>query len=258
MQRLVDENLRVEVAPGTVLVNPQNSEQNVAIGQLKGEFTGENKYRPGKVMVLADGRKRSFLLDIFCLDYAKKTPRRGGSLELALQDKRVARILSPPPGLQPTPASIQIAIWMDRTGISAEQARRRVHGNATDVDVQIAHKLLVHAQQAGIASVPEGMPAEVRVQVGKLFSANPAVRAEAAELLGQMGIAARPAVSFLAENLLDRTTDKPLPPSVVKVDVDVAVKAAADKLQQLGLPGLAPLIESLRRETGGGRQAGTI
>ncbi len=79
VQRLVDENLQIEVAPGTVLLNAENKEQNVAVGQLKGEFTRENMYRPGKVMVLADGQKRSFLLEVYCLDYAKKRLTKKGS-----------------------------------------------------------------------------------------------------------------------------------------------------------------------------------
>ncbi len=252
VQRLGGENLRVEVAPGTVLVNAENSEQNVAVGQLKGEFTGENKYRPGKVMVLADGQKRSFLLEVYCLDYAKKAPRKGGALELAIQDKRVARILTPPPGVQPTLAAVQIAIWMDRAGITSEQARKRFRGTTTEVDVQVARQLLAHAEKTGVETIPPDMPAEVRVHVSKLFSSDPAVRAGAAEVLGQMGASALPAVSFLAENLLDRTTDKPLPASVTRVDVDVAVKAAADTLDQLGLPGLAPLIDSLRKKVDAG------
>ena len=73
VERLVPENLHIEVAPGTVLINAQGGEQNVTVGQLKGEFTRENMYKPGKVMVLVDGQRRSFLLDIYCLDYAKKS-----------------------------------------------------------------------------------------------------------------------------------------------------------------------------------------
>ena len=93
VQRLVPGDLRIEVAPGTVLMNAQSSEQNVTVGQLKGEFTGENKYRPGKVMVLVDEKKHAFLLEVYCLDYAKKSPRKGGLLELAVQDRRVAQDL---------------------------------------------------------------------------------------------------------------------------------------------------------------------
>jgi hypothetical protein len=250
VQRLVPGDLRIEVAPGTVLLNSQSAEQNVTVGQLKGEFTGENKYRPGQVMVLADTQRHAFLLEVYCLDYAKKAPRKGGKLELALQDKRVARILNPPEGVQPSLGAVQIAIWMDRAGITADQARKRFRGTTTEVDVQVARQLLVHAEQTGVASIPQDMPASVRVHVSKLFSADPAIRQRAAAALGKLGAEAMPAVPFLVENLLDLSTDKPLPASVVRVDVDAAIETAADTLDRLGLPGLAPIIDSLRKAGG--------
>ncbi len=247
VERLVPESLRIVVAPGTVLINAQHAEQNVTVGQLKGEFTRENMYKPGQVMVLADGRRRSFLLDIYCLDYAKKTPQRGGKLELALLDNRVARILNPPKGVQPTVAAVQIAIWMDRAGITAEEARKRFHGTTTEVDVQVARRLLAHAEQQGVASIPKSMPAAVRVHVSKLFTADPEARKQAADALGALGIEALPAVPFLVENLLDHSTDKPLPANVVRVDVNVAVESAADMLARLRIPALEPIVALLRQ-----------
>ena len=249
VQRQIPETLRIEVAPGTVLVNSVATEQNIAVGQLKGEFTRENKYRPGSVMVLADGASRSFLLEVYCLDYAKKAPRKGGKLELAIQDQRVARILNPPADLQPSLGAVQIAIWMDRAGITAEAARKRFRGETTEVDVQVARQLLVHAEKTGIDTIPEDMPASVKVHVSKLFSSNPEIRARAATALGQLGAEARPAVALLAENILDRSSDKPLPASVVRVDVEAALATAAETLDKLHMPGLAPLIASLREGT---------
>ena len=243
-------DLRVEVAPGTVLLNAESSEQNVTVGQLKGEFTGENKYRPGNVMVLVDDQKRSFLLEVYCLDYAKKAPRKGGQLDLAVQDKRVARILNPPADVKPTLGATQIAIWMDRAGITPEQARKRFRGTTTEVDVQVARQLLAHAEKQGEESIPADMPATVRVHVSKLFSTDPAVREQAAESLGRMGTEALPALPYLVENLLDRSTDKPLPANIVRVQVDVAIEAAEQTLERLGLPGLKPLLDAARTQAG--------
>jgi len=256
VQRRVPESLKIEVAPGTVLVNAVDAEQNVAVGQLKGEFTRENMYRPGSVMVLADDQKRSFLLEVYCLDYAKKAPRRGGQLELAIQDKRVARILNPPTGLAPSLGAVQIAIWMDRAGISADQARRRFRGETTEVDVQVARQLLEHAEKQGVESIPDDMPASVKVHVTKLFSSNPELRARAAQALGQLGAEAHRAVPFLTENLLERSTDKPLPLNV-RAEVDEALDNAAELLEQLGMPRLAPLVESLR-QAGSGAMANDV
>lgn len=246
VQKAEAAELRVEVAPGTVLLNAESSEQNVTVGQLKGEFTGENKYRPGHVMVLVDDQKHSFLLEVYCLDYAKKAPRKGGPLDLAVQDKRVARILNPPADVKPTLGATQIAIWMDRAGITPEQARKRFRGTTTDVDVQVARQLLAHAEKQGEASLPTDMPAAVRIHVSKLFATDPAVREQAAESLGSLGAEALPALPYLIDNLLDRSTDKPLPANVVRVQVDVAIEAAEQALERLGLPGLQPLVEAAR------------
>jgi hypothetical protein len=221
------------------------------VGQLKGEFTRENMYRPGSVMVLADSKRRAFLLEVYCLDYAKNAVRKGGVLNLALIDKRVARILNPPAGIEPTLGATQIAIWMDRAGITAEQARRRFHRTTTEVDVQVANQSLVHAEKTGVESIPNDMPASVKVHVTKLFSPNPEIRAAAAEAIGALGVDASSAVSFLTENVLDRSTDKPLPASVVRVDVDAALGTAVAALERLDMPSLTPLIDSLRERGNG-------
>jgi len=246
VEKLVPEALHVEVEVGTVLLNVDSSEQNLAVGMLKGEFIAANKYRPGKVMVLADNTKRSFLLEVYCLDYAKKAPQKGRGLQLALLDKRAARILVPPPGLEPSLAAVQIAIWMDRAGISAEEARKRFRGETTDKDVDDAKKLLLHAEQAGVATIPEGISTEVRVEIGRLFSPDPAVRVEAAGVLGKMGAAALPAIPFIADNVLDMSSDRPLPASVATVDVNVVIDAANDVLGKLNMPELKPLIDLAR------------
>ena len=258
VQRLVPEDLRIEVETGAVLLNAEASEQNMTVGQLIGEFTRENMYRPGTVMVLADSKPHSFLLEVYCLDYAKKAPRNGGTLQLAARDRRVARILSPPPDLKPSLGATQIAIWMDRAGISVEQARKRFRGEITSVDVEVANKLLVHAEQTGVATIPPHIAPEVRVEIARLFSPHPAVRTKAAEVLGELGASGLPAVPFLAENLLDRSSDKPLPPSVVRVDVEVAVDTAVKALEQLGLPELDPLVDALRKRVdSSGGESGT-
>lgn len=247
VQRQVPESISIEVSPGTVLLNSADAEQNVAVGQLKGELTTETRYRPSKVMVLADNRKRAFLLEAYCLDYAKDAPAKGGTLQLATLDKRVMRILSPPEGVEPTIAAVQIAIWMDRAGISADEAQRRFPGTTTEVDVAVARKLLAHAEQTGIESVPEDMSPSVKVHVTRLFSPVPETRTQAAAALGQMGAEALPAITFLADNVLDTSTDKPLPASVAQVTVGAALGTAAEALEQLGLAELSPLVDSLRQ-----------
>jgi hypothetical protein len=46
VQRQVAETLRIEVAPGTVLVNAVNTEQNIAVGRLKGNSLARTSIDP--------------------------------------------------------------------------------------------------------------------------------------------------------------------------------------------------------------------
>jgi hypothetical protein len=253
------------VEPGTVLLNSAVNEQNMAVGCLKGEMTNAGTYRPAEVMVLADNQAHTFLLQAYCLDYAKKAPSQGRGLAVASKDKRVARILASAAGLQASEWASQLAIWMDRSGITPERATQIYPGKITKVDIEVAKKLLVKVETTAAREIPGGLPRDVRVEVSRLYSTDPATRNAAAEVLGRMGARAREAVPFILENILDRTTDRPLPPSVSSVDAeaandddrDVNAGAAVERLQSLDLPWLEPLISSLGEtiaESGDGGQ----
>lgn len=248
VQSLVGEELRVQVEPGTVLLNASAKHQNLGVGALKGELSINNTYIPGKVMVLADRKRHSFLLEIFCLDAAKPDPSRGTSLKVAVKDSRVARILAAAPTMKASIWATQLAIWIDRSGITIEKARQLHPGKISEVDVKVARRLVKKAEADGVEEIPKEMPADVRVQVTQLYSPKPAVRAMAAETLGGMGPRARVALPFLTQNILDRSTDKPLPVNVVAADEEP--KDLGESLEALGLPGLAPLLNSLAQTDG--------
>ncbi len=248
VESLVGEELHVQVEPGTVLLNASTKHQNLGVGTVQGELSINNTYRPTKVMVLADRKRHSFLLEIFCLDAAKPDPTRGTLLKVVVKDSRVARILAAAPAMKASIWATQLAIWIDRSGITVEKARQLHPGKITDVDVKVARRLLEKAEADGVEEIPEEMPADVRVQVSRLYSPKPAVRAMAAEVLGGMGSRARVALPFLTQNILDRSTDKPLPVNVVAAEDDS--KDVAQNLEGLGLPGLAPLLKSLAQGDG--------
>lgn len=254
IQSLVGEELNIEVEPGTVLLNASASHQNLGVGALKGELTINNTYIPCKLMALADRKRHSFLLEIFCLDAAKPDPNRGTALKVAVKDSRVARILAAAPALRASVWATQFAIWIDRSGISVEKARRLHPGKISDADVKVAYQLVKNAERNGLEEIPKELPADVRVQVGRLYSPKPAVRAIAAETLGGMGSRGRVALPFLAKNLLDRSTDKPLPANVAAADGEA--KDLTKSLEGLGLPGLAPLLNSVAVADGNAAKTG--
>ena len=140
VQRKVPETLYLEIAPGTVFLSHSGKVQNMTGGKVKGELSGSSsRYRPTEMMVLVDSRKRSYMVESFCLDYHKPAPKRGDGFRLALRDQRAMRILQPPEGLSVSVWAYQSALWMDRAGVSAEELQRRFR--VPDVDIQVAVKL---------------------------------------------------------------------------------------------------------------------
>jgi len=240
VQRKVPEKVQVKVTPGTVFVAVGGTVQNMAGGTIKGEFIGGNRYRPGTSIVLQDDRKHSYLIESFCLDYHKPPPQRGHSFSLALHDERAKRIIDAPKDLQASPWAFQLALWMDRAGVSAEQVKRQFPRRVTEVDVRVAGKLLEHAEKTGVAQIPDGIAVDVRVQVEKLFSSNPAARAEALKKLGEMGQRAAPALPLVAVNVIDPRS------GTTRVEVPSGRAEAGQWLESLGLASLAPVVDGLK------------
>jgi hypothetical protein len=232
--------VHVEVAPGTVFLSTSDKVQNLTGGPVRAEVVVGGT-RSTSVMVLVDNRRRSYLVESYCLDYHKPAPTRGQKLELALMDQRAVRILHAPPGARPSPWAFQCAIWIDRAGVSEAELKRRYR--LSDADLQEARRLLVHAERVGVASIPPGLPADVRVHVERLYKPDPAARAQAVAALGRMGSRALPAVPLVQVNVdIDapgRWSPTAPPP------VPATPQEAVAMLRQLDLPMLQPLIEGL-------------
>lgn len=239
-------SVKVDLSPGTVFLSREGRVQNITGGVVKGEFTQGLRYRPGSTMVLVDTNWHHYLIEGFCLDYHKGPPRRGQEFGLAMHDQRTARILNAPPDVKPTTWAYQLAIWMDRAGVSAAEVRHRYPNRLTDVDVRVAQSLLHHAEQSGRQQLPKQMDPEVRQQAEKIYSTDPQVRGTAVKVLVRMGDRARAAMPYVAVNAV---TDRPgqwsldsLPP-VPATSVEVATL-----LEGLNLPDLQPWTEGVMRE----------
>jgi hypothetical protein len=254
VRRKVPRTLYVRVTPGTVFLSVSGKVQNMTGGTIKGEYFGAQALRPDSVMVLVDGRVRTFVVESFCLDYHKPAPRRGDPFSIARLDQRAMRILQPPEGLQPSLWAFQCAIWIDRAGVAEVELRRRFR--VSDADLAAARALLRHAQQAGVASIPAGLAPEVRVQVERLFVPDPSVRAEAVAALGRLGEKALPAIPLVQVNVdvenPGRWSPAAMPP------VPATTREAADALARLGLPELEPLIQGLSIDIRGNLPAGIV
>lgn len=250
VRRKVPQTVHVQITPGTAFIAVSGKIQNMAGASVKAEIMANGATHSTSVMVLADNARHSFLVESFCLDYHKPAPKQGDTFRLAINDERAARILQPLEGKQPTLWSMQCAVWMDRMGVTPAELKKRYPTRVTNVEISVARNLLRTAEQRGIASIPPGFAPEVRTEVAKLFSSDPAIRAQAVDSLVKLGQAAAPALPLIAANMINVKADHHLPATVVTVDVEPgdAIKA----LKALDLKALEPLLRDLEARGVGG------
>ena len=244
VRRKVPENLRINITPGTVFIAKGGKVQNMAGGTVKGEYVSQSTYRRTSVIVLPDDAKRSYLVESFCLDYHKPAPQPSHSFSLALADQRASRILEPPKDVSASPWAFQCALWMDRAGVTPAELKKRFPSHVTDVEIRVAQQLLGHAEKTGIAEIPNDISADVRVEIERLFSSRPEVRAQAVKNLGAMGQRAAPAIPFVAVNVINPNT------GTTRVDVGAGAADAAKWLEAVGLPSLGVFVDVLSGESG--------
>ena len=247
VRRKVPENVSVEINPGTVFLSETGDVQNMAGGRVQGEFIGPNTYRPTdvNVMVLNDNNWHGYLVESFCMDFHKAPPRRGERFQLAIQDQRASRILKAGKEPSMSPWAFQFALWIDREGISDQDLLSRYGNVANEADLREAKKLVQQAEQAGVQTVPADMPANVRVEVQKLFSPDPAVRSAAVNVLVGMGKDAAAAAPFLADNVVTPTpgkADRSTWLSILSNPEETSVV-----LEQIGLPDLKAMVDAVRQ-----------
>jgi len=244
VRRKVPENLRISITPGTVFIAKGGKVQNMAGGTIKGVYVSKNTYRRTSVIAMSDGAKHSYLVESFCLDYHKPAPQPSHSFSLALADQRATRILEPPRDLSVSPWAFQCALWMDRAGVTSAELKKRFPSHVTDVEIRVAQQLLGHAEKTGIAEIPHDISADVRVEIERLFSSRPDVRAQAVQNLGAMGQRAAPAIPFVAVNVINPNT------GTTRVDVGAGAADAAKWLEAVGLPSLGVFVDVLSGEGG--------
>jgi hypothetical protein len=185
--------------------------------------------------VLGPNQALSILIETYCIDYHKRAPRGGQLFTLGRPDPRAMRILVGPKPAEASIWAFQSALWMDRSAVSSEELRRNFRVN--DVDLQAAAALLDQARQAGVASIPANVAADVRVRIEGVFSSDPAVRAEAGKALRTLGEEFAGLRATLEPNL------PPLPPAPgLTVEINTRESLSPESLQAL-IPDTGAVLE---------------
>jgi hypothetical protein len=117
------------------------------------------QYERVDVMVLDDDRPQIFLLEAFCGDFEKPTPKSQHAFAIQGIDVRATTVIVQGKKAQVSIRTIQAAVWLQNDAPEAEIRRRF---KATDVELQAAG-LLVHR---GDAVLPQRVSVDFQTEEG--------------------------------------------------------------------------------------------
>ncbi len=167
VRRKVDRQVHVVVDSGTVMQSISGDVQSMICHGVKYEKVG-SKYRRVDVMVLDDDQTHSFLLESYCRDFAKLTPKIGSSFHLGVTDKGPSAVIVKGKAAGGSLRAIQAAVWI-HAGVTDEELRRNFNANTTEI--QVAHGIVAAVRAAGKQDeeAKKESDASVRVLVDDLF-----------------------------------------------------------------------------------------
>jgi len=140
IKRKVPEKLRISLSPGTVFKSTTGNVQNMISSKVKGERMGPVSYRPGSEIYLNTDKKRSYIVEAYCLDFNKPNPGVGDSFTVYQVKDRTKSIIIEGEKARYSTRVIQSAIWIDRAKATPPQLKSRFPVN--DNDIETAKRLL--------------------------------------------------------------------------------------------------------------------
>ena len=156
VQRKTARPLLVEVAAGTVIESTSADVQSMALGGVKYERVG-NGYRKAAAIQLNDDKQHVYILEGYCRDFKKPTPKSQNTFNVAAPDPADTAILVHAKQVGATAKLTQVAIWIQRDGVSDKELQDSFP--VTKEEVQAARQLLVSVERP-----------ELTVQVQALLS----------------------------------------------------------------------------------------
>jgi hypothetical protein len=176
VRKKAPEAMRIEIAPGTLLLSKSGNAQRMAVQQVKFEVTNRVNYRRTAEIVLGDNQWRTYLLEAYCCDFGKPTPRSSDKYTVQLQvEPKAQAILARGARVAAGPKVIQAALWIDLNGVDGERIRRGFE--LTQDELSAALELL---------KAPAEAP-EANVRLGELLEK---IRAGSTAIIGKAEITA--------------------------------------------------------------------
>lgn len=174
VKRTTNREVRVEVAPGTVIESKAGDVQSMALGGVKYERIG-NGYYEAEAIELADDKPHVYILQGFCRDFEKPTPQTQSTFNVAAPDKADASVLAQALRVGASTKLTQAAIWIKRSNVSDEQLRKSFP--MTDEEIQAARQLLVSVDTPDATVDVEALVDNLREKLGDRLKERLAKRA---------------------------------------------------------------------------------
>ena len=146
LKRKVPVTLRLSLTPGTVFQSTSGNVQNMIGSKIKGERMGPASYRPGSEIYLYNDKKRSYIVEAYCLDFHKSNPGTNDSFLLSQSEDRTKNIIIAGQRKAYSTRVIQSAIWIDRAKVTSSQLKSRFP--VSDNDIVAARHLLAELQES--------------------------------------------------------------------------------------------------------------
>ena len=146
LKRKVPETMRLSLTPGTVFQSTSGNVQNMIGSKIKGERMGPASYRPGSEIYLYNDKKRSYIVEAYCLDLHKPNPGTNDSFLLSQSEDRTRNIIIAGQRKAYSTRVIQSAIWIDRAKVTSSQLKSRFP--VSDNDIVTARHLLAELQES--------------------------------------------------------------------------------------------------------------
>ena len=138
LTRKVPRMLEIAVPRGTVLTSDDPTTQDMVVLQVRGIPVGGEKFEPVSTIRLTSDAPQEFLLEAYCLDFAKENPSATTHFSLgdlaSSEVQTVLEALDDVPAAQHTIGAIQTAIWVATEDVCEEELQGRFPASEEDIE----------------------------------------------------------------------------------------------------------------------------
>jgi hypothetical protein len=169
VQKTVPETLRIDIQPGLVFRSKSGKAQSMVFRRVRFEKV-QGGYKKATEIVLQDGKKHHFILEAYCRDHGKPTPRSSDQFAIEPQNKTEAAIIARGTEIDVTNKILQVAIWLQRSGEEPAKARNRFRVSTDEFKVATGLVQSARRQPARPAANTNVAATEVEVELKNLMA----------------------------------------------------------------------------------------